>query len=128
MSIKDLDIQEIIDDPNLSNNATLDKISALYMSEGYIVTMRTTNQLQLIKKKEFSLIWATLWLLLWIVGILVYIFYYLSKKDKQINITLKEEKIKTISSIEELCKLSALLKDGHLTQEEFKEQKKIILS
>lgn len=128
MSIKDLDIQEIIDDPNLSNNATLDKISALYMSEGYIVTMRTTNQLQLIKKKEFSLIWATLWLLLWIVGILVYIFYYLSKKDKQINITLKEEKIKTISSIEELSKLSALLKDGHLTQEEFKEQKKIILS
>lgn len=128
MSIKDLDIQEIIDDPNLSNNATLDKISALYMSEGYIVTMRTANQLQLIKKKEFSLIWATLWLLLWIVGILVYIFYYLSKNDKQINITLKEEKIKSNSSIEELSKLSTLLKDGHLTQEEFKEQKKLLLS
>ena len=128
MSISDLEVQKIIDNPTLSNNVILDKVSALYMSEGYIVILRTNTQLQLIRKKKFSLLWAVLWFLLWGVGLLVYIFYYISKKDEQINITLDEEKVKNKSSIQELTELSSLLKDGHLTQEEFEEQKKIILS
>jgi len=128
MSISDLEVQKIIDNPTLSNNMILDKVSALYMSEGYIVTLRTNTQLQLIRKKKFSLLWAVLWFLLWGVGLIVYIFYYISKKDEQVNITLDEEKVKNKSSIQELTELSNLLKDGHLTQEEFEEQKKIILS
>ena len=128
MPIKDSEVQEIINDSSLSNNTILDKISSLYMSEGYIVILRTNTQLQLIRKKKFSFLWAILWALLWVVGILVYIFYFLSKKDEQVNITLDEEKKKSISSIEDLSKLATLLKDGHLTQEEFEEQKKLILS
>ena len=130
MATSDTEVQEIIDNSKLSNKASLDKISSLYMREGYIVILRTDTQLQLIRKKKFSLIWAILGLLLWGIGLLIYIFYYVSKKDEQINITLDEEssRSKNNSKIEELTKLSQLLKDGHLTIEEFESEKKILLS
>ena len=128
MPVSDKEVQAIIDNPNLSNNEILDKVSSLYMSDGYIVTLRTNTQLQLIRKKEFSLLWAFLWVLVWGVGLLFYIFYYMAKKDEHVNITLDEEEKKNKSSIKELSELSQLFKDGHLTQEEFEKQKKIILS
>jgi len=127
MPINNLEIEAIINNPKLSNKVALDEVSSLYMTEGYLVTLRTDTQLQLIRKKQFSLLWAVLWTFLFGIGLLVYIFYYISKKDEQVNITLEEDN-KNSSAIEDLTKLSQLLKDGHLTNEEFESQKKLLLS
>lgn len=36
----------------------------------------------MVKPKEFAFGWATFWFLMFGVGILVYIFYYMGKKDE----------------------------------------------
>ena len=64
--------------------ATLDSIVARYVRRGYRVVSRTPTTAQLVKPKNFSCLWATLWLLVLVVGLLVYIFYYMSKKDDTI--------------------------------------------
>ena len=55
-----------------------------YIRQGYRVVSQTDTTAQLIKPKQFSCLWATLWFLLFGIGILVYLFYYASKRDEQI--------------------------------------------
>jgi len=64
---------------------------AKYSRKGYQVVSQTDTTAQMRKAKTFSLIWAILWALLALVGILVYIFYYMAKKDKIIFIEVGEE-------------------------------------
>ena len=52
-----------------------------YVRTGCRFVSGTPTTAQLVKPKEFSILWATLWLLVLIVGLVVYIFYYVSKKD-----------------------------------------------
>lgn len=130
--ISDSKVQSIIDDSKLSNKKRLDVVTELYMKEGFIVNLRTDNQLQLIRKKQFSFLWALFWFLIFGIGILIYIFYFISKKDEQINITLpddssSQEKV-VRSNADEISKLSDLLKKGILTKEEFELQKQKILA
>ena len=55
-----------------------------YIRQGYRVVSQTDTTAQLIKQKQFSCLWATLWFLLFGIGILIYLFYYASKRDEQI--------------------------------------------
>ena len=66
----------------------LEKQISILSQRGYSVTSRTDTTATLLKPKEFSFIWALLWFLVFGIGILVYIFYYMSKKDyvKYLNI------------------------------------------
>ncbi len=59
-----------------------------YVHQGYRVASQTENSAQLVKPKQFSLIWALLWLLVFGVGILIYVFYYMAKKDKTVYLTV----------------------------------------
>jgi len=45
---------------------------------------QTPYTAQLVRPKKFSFLWATAWFLLCGVGVLVYVFYYMNKKDDQI--------------------------------------------
>lgn len=71
-----------------SNNHKLDKLVEHFALAGYQVIHRTENQVQLLKKKTFSFVWAFLWLLIFGVGLIVYIIYYLSKRDDIKTFTL----------------------------------------
>lgn len=57
-----------------------------YVKKGFRVISQTDTTAQLVKPKKFSLLWAIIWLLVLIIGLLVYIFYYMAKKDEQIYI------------------------------------------
>lgn len=57
---------------------------AWHTSRGYRVISQTPEGVQLVKPKQFSLVWAFLWFLLGGVGLLVYILYYVSKRDQTV--------------------------------------------
>jgi hypothetical protein len=48
---------------------------------GWVVVQQTPSTAQLIRPKQFSAFWAIAWFLLCGVGVLVYVFYYMGKKD-----------------------------------------------
>ena len=66
-----------------------------YVKAGYRVTNQTAITAQLVRPKRFSCLWATLWFLLFGVGLLIYIFYYMSKKDEIIYLQVVDGKVKT---------------------------------
>ena len=86
----------------------------------------------MIKKRKFSFFWAFLWFLLWGVGLIIYILYYLSKKDDIYTITYtkkdKEAKQEVENVADEIKKLSELLEQNLITEDEFLTQKKKILT
>lgn len=64
-----------------------DQIAA-YTAEGYRVVSRSARGAQLVRPKTFSLGWALVWLLACGVGVLVYIFYWLAKRDDLVYLSL----------------------------------------
>ena len=84
-----------ISDTNFIKNSTLltlkekrDIIIDIYSKDGFTVNNLSDTKIQFKKGKSFSLFWATLWLLVFLVGLLVYIFYYMSKSDDIVTVTL----------------------------------------
>jgi uncharacterized BrkB/YihY/UPF0761 family membrane protein len=61
------------------------------VAEGYRVTAETDRSAQLVKPKEFSFIWALIWFLLLGFGVLIYIFYYMAKKDSVVYLSLSPD-------------------------------------
>ncbi len=68
----------------------LDGEIARYVEAGYRITERTPTSAQLVRPKTFSFVWAFLWFLALGVGVLVYVFYYLSKRDESVYLTTDE--------------------------------------
>jgi len=63
--------------------------------QGFVVVSQTETSVQLIKKKQFSLVWALLWFLVLLVGLLIYLFYYIAKSDKSIYLSVVDGKVRT---------------------------------
>ncbi len=56
-----------------------------YVSWGFRLISRTETTAQLVKPKTFSYGWAVFWLIFGFgIGIVLYIFYYLGKKDETV--------------------------------------------
>lgn len=84
-----------ISDTNFIKNSTLltlkekrDIIIDIYSKDGFTVNNLSDTQMQFRKEKTFSLLWAIVWLCVFLVGLLVYIFYYMSKSDDIVTVTL----------------------------------------
>ncbi|MDP8267545.1 MAG: hypothetical protein P9L97_02340 [Candidatus Tenebribacter davisii] len=122
-NILELNVIKIKNNNRLSVSEKLDEISMLYAKENYVITLRTENQLQMIRKKKFNFLWALLWTLLWGVGLIVYIIYFVSKKDDIYTITLPTNEKVNLIIADEVKKLSDLLDKGVITNEEFELQK-----
>ncbi len=69
----------------------LDGEIARYVEAGYRITERTPTSAQLVRPKTFSFVWAFLWFLALGVGVLIYVFYYLSKRDEMVYLTVGED-------------------------------------
>lgn len=61
-----------------------------YLKHGFRVISQTDTTAQLIKPKKFSFFWAFIWFLALGIGLLVYIIYYMAKKDQQIYLSVDE--------------------------------------
>ena len=72
----------VIQPPVQGNSDVLQASVMNYVRAGYRVVNQTPTSVQLMRPKTFSFLWATAWFLLCGVGVLVYIFYYMSKKDE----------------------------------------------
>ena len=66
-----------------------------YVRAGYRVTEQTATTAQLVRPKRFSCLWATLWLCVMVVGLLVYILYYMSKRDDTIYLQIVNDRLVT---------------------------------
>jgi hypothetical protein len=55
-----------------------------YVGAGWRVVGQTPDGVQLVKPKKFSLVFALLWFCLGGVGLIVYLLYYASKRDRQL--------------------------------------------
>ena len=115
-------------------------IIEIYTKEGFTVNNISDTHIQFRKEKTFSLLWAILWLCLFLVGLLVYIFYYMSKSDDIVTITLDPSKCKndikedaeeksTIknSKTKELLELKDMLEKELISKEEFEKLKSELL-
>jgi predicted amidophosphoribosyltransferase len=61
--------------------AILEQAIAKYSSSGYRVVSQTDTTAQMVKPRVFSCLWSLLWLLFFGIGLIIYILYYLSKRD-----------------------------------------------
>lgn len=136
-----------ISDTNFIKNSTLltlkekrDIIIDIYSKDGFTVNNLSNTQMQFRKEKSFSLFWATLWLFLFLVGVLVYIFYYMSKSDDIVTVTLdpsncKKDEKKDVeekstinnSKTKELLELKDMLEKELISKEEFENLKSELL-
>ena len=64
---------------------------AKYARTGYQVVTRTETSAQLIKPKEFSFVAAVLWFLLFGIGLLIYLFYYMAKRDQAVYLVISKQ-------------------------------------
>lgn len=72
-------------------SAILDREVSKYVKRGFRVISRTNTTAQLVKPKKFSFLWAVLWFLLFGVGLLIYLFYYVSKKDETVYLEVDQQ-------------------------------------
>lgn len=71
-----------------ARQAILDREIAWYAKNGYRVVSRDQFTAQLIKEKHFSCFWATLWTLCFGIGLLFYVFWYMSQKEKSVYLSV----------------------------------------
>ena len=136
-----------VDDVEFIKNSTLltlkekkDIIIDIYSKDGFTVNNISVTQMQFRKEKSFSLLWAILWLFVFIVGLLVYIFYYISKRDDIVTVTLDPSNCKkdvkkdveeksTInnSKTKELLEIKDMLEKELISKEDFENLKSELL-
>ena len=76
---------------SIENRRTLlEGAIAKYVTVGYRVVSSTDTTAQMVRPKKFSFLWATLWSLVFGVGLLVYVFYYTSKKEDTLYLSVDE--------------------------------------
>lgn len=71
-------------------HAILQEEIEYYLERDYRVVSQTDTTAQLVKSKVFSLLWALLWFLFFGVGLVVYLLYYVAKRDHQIYLSVDE--------------------------------------
>ena len=70
-------------------HTTLQDTIGDHASRGFTVSSQTETTAQMVRSKEFNLVPALLWFLLFGIGVLVYVFYYMYKRDETIFIRVQ---------------------------------------
>lgn len=61
-----------------------------YADAGFIIVYRDARSAQLRRPKKFSFIFAFLWFWFFGIGLVIYILYYLAKRDEVVYLTLDD--------------------------------------
>lgn len=62
-----------------------------YIGRGFRVISQTETTAQLVRPKRFSFLWAFLWLLAFGIGLIVYLFWYWSRRDETVYLQVDEQ-------------------------------------
>ena len=65
-----------------------------YVRQGYHVVSQTETAAQLVRQKRFSIMWFLLGLLAVGVGAVVYIIYFMMKRDATVYLTVQDGAVK----------------------------------
>jgi hypothetical protein len=68
----------------------LNKSIVKYLHEEYRVLSQTDTSAQLVKPKHFNLLFAIIFLFLWVLPLIIYVLYFVSKKDKLVYISVND--------------------------------------
>ena len=66
--------------------------------QGWLLVSQTDSEAQMRKPKQFSFVWAFIWFLLLVFGLLIYIIYYMAKKDELVYIRVQDGVLRTTKS------------------------------
>ena len=70
-----------------TRQAILQREIAQYAGQGYVIVSQMGYSAQLRKPKKFSLLWSIFWLIFGLgIGFVIYILYYLAKRDELIYV------------------------------------------
>lgn len=73
---------------------TVDSVAAMeqaitsYIIQGYTVVNKTSTSVTLIKRKQFSVLWATIGFLVCVVPLLIYLIVYASQSDHVVELVV----------------------------------------
>jgi hypothetical protein len=73
---------------------TVDSVNAMesaitsYITQGYTVMNKTATAVTLIKRKQFSTLWAVLGFIVCILPLLIYLIVYASQSDQVVEIVV----------------------------------------
>jgi len=118
------EIKKLKENHNMTSKEKLDTIAHLYTNNGFEVVDRDRLEIKLSKKKKFSYLSAFFWFLLLGVGLVIYILYYLLKRDDNVAITVEDNYKVKPDQIEEEIIDTELLEDD--IQEDIEELDEIV--
>ena len=118
------EIKKLKENHNMTSKEKLDTIAHLYTNNGFEVVNRDRLEIKLSKKKKFSYLSAFFWFLLLGVGLVIYILYYLLKRDDNVAITVEDNYKVKPDQIEEEIIDAELLEDD--IQEDIEELDEIV--
>ena len=97
-----------------------------YVVQGYVLANKTAVSATMVKKKEFSALWAVIGLILCVIPLLIYLIVYAGETDKVVEIRLRATSTGT-DSLAELERFAELHERGIITDAEYEEQKRRLL-
>lgn len=66
----------------------LETMVASYIAQGFNVANRTPTSVTLVKRKQFSVLWAVIGFFLCLLPLLIYLLVYVSQSDQMVIISL----------------------------------------
>ncbi|MFI5273357.1 MAG: hypothetical protein ACHQ4H_10045 [Ktedonobacterales bacterium] len=75
---------------NLQVNSMQEMETAIqnYIAQGFNIANRTPTSVTLIKRKEFSVLWAVIGFIVCVLPLLIYLIVYASQSDQMVTLTL----------------------------------------
>jgi hypothetical protein len=71
---------------NVANAMQLESSVSSYIAQGYVVANRTPNSATMLKRKEFSVLWAVVGFFLCLLPFLIYCIVYATQQDQMVEI------------------------------------------
>ena len=106
--------------------AELDGAITSWVVHGYTMANRTPVSATMVKRKEFSVLWAVIGFLICIIPLLVYIIIYAAESDKVVEIRVRSG-ASSADSLAELERMKELLDRNVITEAEFEAAKRRLL-
>ncbi len=64
-----------------------------FVVRGFTISAQTETTVQMVKPRRFDFLPALLWFLVFGVGVLIYVFYYMSKRDETVYIRIHGDEV-----------------------------------
>ena len=96
-----------------------------YVVQGYVLANKTAASATMIKKKEFSALWAVIGFLICLIPLLVYLIIYAAENDKVVEIRVRADA--AAEDLAELERLAELRERKIITDDEYESQKARLL-